>query len=250
MLWLSVGRKPAGLCRLQVHASVYAALATTYPSSSKCTEMLLPCTCECRCLHRGIVGGQPRCDAAGCVVSAVMAAAGMSAAEQRDALWAQIESSAYASNQSLPGNDDLGLSSTGLFIPPFLWQTFFHQGDTMPRGAPLPFDHVGLLSAARNLPIVSEDAYLMQDMPSPSTSMAALQRWPSGSARKGASNLLTMLFYCRLHPYVSALTAALAQQVHGHLCQRWHRSGPPVAGHAVRQLQARCCLRICIGKLL
>ena len=59
----------------------------------------------------------------------------MTAAEQRDELWAQVQSSAYG---ALPVTDPTALTTLGLLVPPFLWQSFFHTGNTMPIGVALP----------------------------------------------------------------------------------------------------------------
>ena len=71
----------------------------------------------------------------GCRCAATTTSAGaMSATAQRDELWAQIEASAYPLDNKLPVDDPSAITGLGLLIPPFLWQTFFHKGSTMPIG--------------------------------------------------------------------------------------------------------------------
>ena len=68
----------------------------------------------------------------------------MSATAQRDELWAQIEATAYPLDNTLPVSDPNAITGLGLLIPPFLWQTFFHKGSTMPIGKAMSDNPCGM----------------------------------------------------------------------------------------------------------
>ncbi|EIE19287.1 hypothetical protein COCSUDRAFT_58584 [Coccomyxa subellipsoidea C-169] len=58
----------------------------------------------------------------------------LSASQKRDALWASIQSSTYPSGAALPAQGPGAAAELQLLWPPYLWATFLHSSDALPRG--------------------------------------------------------------------------------------------------------------------